>query len=256
MKLKLSIEDTDTEDRLKGNVKVTIYDITKDKNVKLPITDEPKSDSNNVSGSNMIKKINSNEITVQTAHTYTNRKLRIKVTQNNIASLNGLEYDDSTMNFAEFIVETDDLGDITNVSPANGTGTLTNPLNLPSNIIYGGRNGQVMSFTFKNKFKYNFAIKVKAVDANGNPLKGIRIYNIGYRLDYGNRVLPQALGTTVWRKYGSSKTDENGETTLKVFFKQESDFYIGNGSNANKDRVFALSEYEAANGYILQENIR
>ena len=168
--------------------------------------------------------------------TYANRTLRIELLQISNGRKGNVKYLNEATVGTQFEVELDDDGNIK---------TLTQ-LSKPENVEYNGATGNKVQYTIYNSIIYNFAINVKKLDENGEPLKGVRLESESYYIT--NKT--QGTGVKVF-EYGSQKTDENGNTKLKIVLP-DTGTYRYNGATMD----FVINEYYVPDNYKAIEGVK
>ncbi len=169
-------------------------------------------------------------------NTYANRTLRIELAQISNGRRENLTYKNEAKITTQFDVTFDDDANVKKLEQVT----------ISDNVEYVGSSNNRVEYTIYNSIIYNFAINVKKVDENGKPLKDVRIQTEAYYISN----ITTGNGNKVFA-YGSQKTDENGNTKLKVSLPETGSYkYYG------KTIDIVLKEYYVPDNYRAIELIK
>lgn len=220
LKITLNLKDQDTDWGLDGQVSVIVQDM----------------DDNNNLLETKIGEVTGGTVTLTLDKTYANRNLRLIMQQTQPATRGSAKYVNKTGDQIEVTIELDDDASIVNL----------NELTIPDYVKNNRASSNELIYTIYNEIIYNFAIDIKKVDENGNPLAGVRIETETSIID--------DFATSQSHKVhdnGSALTDENGNVRLKIVLPTS-------GTDAFYGRAFdiKMDEYYVPDNYKAQDNMK
>lgn len=215
LKITLNLKDQDTDWGLDGEVSVIIQDIDDNYNLL-----ETKTGT-----------VTGGTITFTLDNTYANRNLRLIMQQTQPATRGSAKYVNKTGDQIEVTIALDDDASIVNL----------NEITVPDYVKNNRASSNELIYTIYNEIIYNFAIDLKKVDENGNPLAGVRVKTETSIIDdFATSQLHEVHNN------GSALTDENGNVRLKIVLPTSGpDSLYGRAFDIKMDEYYVPDNYKA-----------